>query len=178
MPCAQAGKLGVRGAGQRGREAAAPHEPSTHPTHARRRPPPPASPPPADPAAQDQYNRAAVQVAFLAGVLYTAIGLLRMGWVRGGGWVGGWVYVCVCVLWVGGGPCGAGWSGVGAGVRLGAATSLPPSLASPPSRPHAHLPTRQVTNFLSHAVVSGFMTGASITIALSQVGVCGGVQLG
>ena len=30
-----------------------------------------------------------------------------------------------------------------------------------------------VTNFLSHAVISGFMTGACVTIALSQVGVGG-----
>lgn len=47
------------------------------------------------------------QIAFIAGCFYTAVGLLRLGWVL---------------------------------------------------------------NFLSSAVVSGFMTGASVTIALSQVG--------
>lgn len=55
---------------------------------------------------QMQYNHAAIQVAFVAGCFYTAIGMLRMGWV---------------------------------------------------------------TNFLSHAQVSGFMTGAAILIGLSQV---------
>lgn len=55
---------------------------------------------------QNRYNRAAIQVAFVAGCLYTGVGLLRMGWV---------------------------------------------------------------TNFLSHAQVSGFMTGAAVLIALSQV---------
>ena len=47
------------------------------------------------------------QIAFIAGCLYTAVGLFRMGWL---------------------------------------------------------------TNFLSSAVISGFMTGASVIIALSQVG--------
>lgn len=36
---------------------------------------------PADPELQDEYNRAAIQVAFLAGVFYTAVGLLRLGWL-------------------------------------------------------------------------------------------------
>lgn len=30
---------------------------------------------------QERYNHAAIQVAFIAGVMYTGIGLLRMGWV-------------------------------------------------------------------------------------------------
>ena len=47
-----------------------------------------------------------VQVALLAGCLYTAVGILRLGWI---------------------------------------------------------------TNFLSHSVICGFMTGASVIIALSQV---------
>lgn len=47
------------------------------------------------------------QVAFLAGCLYTAVGILKLGWL---------------------------------------------------------------TNFLSHSVISGFMSGASVIIALSQVG--------
>lgn len=34
---------------------------------------------PANPAGQDAYNRAAIQVAFLAGVLYTAVGVFRLG---------------------------------------------------------------------------------------------------
>ena len=46
------------------------------------------------------------QVAFLAGCLYTAVGILKLGWL---------------------------------------------------------------TNFLSHSVISGFMSGASVIIALSQV---------
>lgn len=54
----------------------------------------------------DDFARAAIQVAFLAGVLYTAIGLLALGWL---------------------------------------------------------------TYFLSHATISGFMSGAAILIALSQV---------
>lgn len=61
---------------------------------------------PTDPAAQMEYNMAAIQVALLAGCLYTAVGLLRLGWI---------------------------------------------------------------TNFLSHSVICGFMTGASVIIALSQV---------
>ena len=32
-------------------------------------------------ALQDRYNRAAIQVAFFAGLLYTLIGFLRMGWI-------------------------------------------------------------------------------------------------
>ena len=48
-----------------------------------------------------------LQVAFLAGCLYTMVGILRLGWV---------------------------------------------------------------TNFLSHSVIAGFMTGASVIIGLSQVG--------
>ena len=47
-----------------------------------------------------------LQIAFIAGLMYTGVGLLRLGWI---------------------------------------------------------------TNFLSHTVVSGFMSGACITIALSQV---------
>ena len=49
------------------------------------------------------------QVAFIAGCMYTGVGLFRLGWV---------------------------------------------------------------TNFLSHAVISGFMTGAAVTIGMSQVA-CG-----
>jgi len=60
---------------------------------------------PSDPFAQAEYNQAAIQVAFLAGLMYTAAGLLGLGWVM---------------------------------------------------------------NFLSHAVISGFMTGASLVIGLSQ----------
>ncbi|CAL5218904.1 g648 [Coccomyxa viridis] len=56
--------------------------------------------------AQDVYNHAAIQVAFLAGCLYTIVGILKLGWL---------------------------------------------------------------TNFLSHSVISGFMSGASVIIALSQV---------
>jgi hypothetical protein len=37
---------------------------------------------PVDPALQDQYNTACVQVAFIAGFLYLAVGVLRLGWVR------------------------------------------------------------------------------------------------
>ena len=50
---------------------------------------------------------ALMQVAFLAGCLYTIVGILKLGWL---------------------------------------------------------------TNFLSHSVISGFMSGASVIIALSQVG--------
>lgn len=32
-------------------------------------------------ALQDRYNRAAIQVAFFAGLFYTLIGILRMGWI-------------------------------------------------------------------------------------------------
>jgi len=53
-----------------------------------------------------EYEHAAIQIAFLAGVLYTVIGLLGMGWI---------------------------------------------------------------TYFLSHATISGFMSGAAILIALGQV---------
>ncbi|KAK9802855.1 hypothetical protein WJX73_009168 [Symbiochloris irregularis] len=56
--------------------------------------------------AQDQYNKAAIEVAFLVGILYTAVGFLRLAWL---------------------------------------------------------------TNFISHSVISGFMTGAAVTIALQQV---------
>ena len=62
---------------------------------------------PENEALQSQYNHAAIQVAFLAGCFYTAVGLLRLGWI---------------------------------------------------------------TNFLSSSVISGFMTGASVIISLSQVG--------
>ncbi|KAL3138605.1 hypothetical protein ABBQ32_006371 [Trebouxia sp. C0010 RCD-2024] len=61
---------------------------------------------PANPQAQMEYNMAAIQVALLAGCMYTAVGLLRLGWI---------------------------------------------------------------TNFLSHSVICGFMTGASVIIGLSQV---------
>eukprot|EP00884_Botryococcus_braunii_P018792 jgi/Botrbrau1/5597/Bobra.97_2s0023.1 len=60
---------------------------------------------PEDPHAQQVYNMAAIEVAFLAGVLYTAVGLLNLGWLM---------------------------------------------------------------NFLSHSVIQGFMTGASVIISLSQ----------
>ncbi|GAB4816018.1 hypothetical protein N2152v2_003064 [Parachlorella kessleri] len=69
---------------------------------------------PDDPLLQQQYNQAAIQVAFLVGVLYTAISLLRLGWL---------------------------------------------------------------TNFLSHSVVSGFMSGASISIAASQLKTLLGIKL-
>lgn len=59
-----------------------------------------------DPAAQDAYNRAAIQVAFLAGVFYTLVGVLRLGFF---------------------------------------------------------------TNFLSHSVISGFMTGAATLIGITQL---------
>lgn len=62
---------------------------------------------PADPVAQQQYNVIAIQVAFLAGLIYTAFGVLRLGWL---------------------------------------------------------------TQFLSHAVIAGFTTGAATIIGLSQVG--------
>ncbi|KAK9819516.1 hypothetical protein WJX74_003191 [Apatococcus lobatus] len=55
--------------------------------------------------AQDQYNTACTQVALIAGVIYTAVGILNLGWV---------------------------------------------------------------TQFLSHSVIGGFMTGASLIIGLSQ----------
>ena len=61
---------------------------------------------PSDPAGQDKYNRAAIQVAFLAGVFYTLVGVLRLGFF---------------------------------------------------------------TNFLSHSVISGFMTGAATLIGLTQM---------
>ena len=53
-----------------------------------------------------RYDIAASQIAIIAGLFYTGVGLLRLGWL---------------------------------------------------------------THYLSHAVVSGFMTGASITIGMSQV---------
>ena len=58
---------------------------------------------PSDVRGQDAYNRAAIQVAFLAGVFYTLVGVLRLGFF---------------------------------------------------------------TNFLSHSVISGFMTGAATLIGL------------
>ena len=61
---------------------------------------------PSDPAGQDKYNRAAIQVAFLAGVFYTLVGVLRLGFF---------------------------------------------------------------INFLSHSVISGFMTGAATLIGLTQM---------
>ena len=70
---------------------------------------------PVDPALQDTYNRAAVQVAFIAGFFYTAIGVLRLGWV--------------------------------------------------------------INFLLSAPTVSGFMSGASITIALSQVKYILGIKI-
>ncbi|PRW56212.1 sulfate transporter [Chlorella sorokiniana] len=63
---------------------------------------------------QENYNHAAVQIAFVAGCFYTAIGILRLGWI---------------------------------------------------------------TNFLSAAVISGFMTGACVIIALSQVKYILGLKL-
>jgi sulfate transporter 4 len=42
-------------------------------------PSPAASPAPACPQAQDDYNRAAIQIAFVAGCFYFAVGLLRLG---------------------------------------------------------------------------------------------------
>ncbi|KAI7844027.1 hypothetical protein COHA_002367 [Chlorella ohadii] len=61
---------------------------------------------PDDPQLQAEYNQAAIQVAFLCGLIYTAVGLLRLG---------------------------------------------------------------TVVNFLSHSVMSGFMSGASLVIASSQL---------
>ena len=61
---------------------------------------------PTDPAAQEQYNIITIQIAFLAGILYTAFGVLRLGWI---------------------------------------------------------------TQFVSHAVIAGFTTGAATVIGLSQV---------
>ena len=61
---------------------------------------------PSDPAGQDQYNRSTIQVAFLAGVFYSLVGVLRLGFF---------------------------------------------------------------TNFLSHSVISGFMTGAATLIGLTQL---------
>ena len=61
---------------------------------------------PSDVRGQDAYNRAAIQVAFLAGVFYTLVGVLRLGFF---------------------------------------------------------------TNFLSHSVISGFMTGAATLIGLTQM---------
>ncbi|EFN58438.1 hypothetical protein CHLNCDRAFT_19800, partial [Chlorella variabilis] len=60
---------------------------------------------PVDAQVQENYNHAAIQIAFIAGCFYFAFGLFRMGWI---------------------------------------------------------------TNFLSSAMISGFMSGASIIIALSQ----------
>ena len=68
-------------------------------------PPPPVTNTTTEPTCDD-FSRAAIQVAFLAGVLYTVIGLLGLGWL---------------------------------------------------------------TYFLSHATISGFMSGAAILIAMSQV---------
>lgn len=63
---------------------------------------------------QEQYNKAAVQLAFVVACMYTGIGILRLGWV---------------------------------------------------------------TKFLSHAVIGGFTSGASIIIGLGQfkyiVSTCG-----
>lgn len=76
-------------------------------------------PPPVDPNAVvyscNDYGRAAVQIAFLAGLMYTGVGLLALGWI---------------------------------------------------------------TYFLSHATISGFMSGASILIALSQVKYILGLSIG
>jgi sulfate transporter 4 len=69
-------------------------------------PPPPPVGGAVPPASCDDYTKAAIQVAFLAGVMVTGVGLLRMGWI---------------------------------------------------------------TYFLGASVISGFMSGAAIIIALSQV---------
>ena len=70
---------------------------------------------PEDPALQEQINVAAIQVAFLAGIMYTGVALLRLGWI---------------------------------------------------------------IRFLSHSVISGFMSGAAITIALGQVKYILGLSIG
>ncbi|KAL6784552.1 SULTR1A [Auxenochlorella protothecoides x Auxenochlorella symbiontica] len=70
---------------------------------------------PEDPALQANINSAAIEVAFLAGVMYTGIALLNLGWI---------------------------------------------------------------IRFLSHSVISGFMSGAAITIALGQVKYILGLKLG
>ena len=57
-------------------------------------------------ACQNQYNTAAIQLSLMVSVMYTLIGLFRLGWV---------------------------------------------------------------TKFLSHAVIGGFISGASIIISLTQV---------
>ncbi|PSC69015.1 sulfate transporter [Micractinium conductrix] len=69
---------------------------------------------PADPDLQMRVNHGAVQVAFIAGCLYTAVGVFRMGWI---------------------------------------------------------------TYFLSSATISGFMSGASVIIAMSQVKYILGLKL-
>jgi len=69
---------------------------------------------PSNPKLQTQLNHAAVQIAFLAGIFYTIIGLFRLGFI---------------------------------------------------------------TNFLSRTVVSGFMTGAAITIGFTQVKYVFGVNM-
>lgn len=61
---------------------------------------------PVNQLAQDEYNHSAVQVAFVAGVMYTLVGIFNLGWI---------------------------------------------------------------TNFISHTVISGFMSGAAVIIGLSQV---------
>eukprot|EP00798_Chlamydomonas_sp_ICE-L_P018758 gene18758-25290_t len=66
----------------------------------------PNEPPPELEACQEQYNRAAIQLAFIVAMLYTGVGILRLGWI---------------------------------------------------------------TKFLSHAVISGFTTGAAVTIGMGQV---------
>lgn len=62
----------------------------------------------------DDFSKAAIQVAFLAGIMYTAVGLLGLGWL---------------------------------------------------------------TYFLSHATISGFMSGAAILIAMSQLKYILGIQV-
>eukprot|EP00798_Chlamydomonas_sp_ICE-L_P032252 gene32252-16818_t len=57
-------------------------------------------------ACQEQYNKAAIQLAFIVSMMYTGVGILRLGWV---------------------------------------------------------------TKFLSHAVISGFTTGAAVVIGMGQV---------
>eukprot|EP00667_Euglena_gracilis_P002370 EG_transcript_2371 len=61
---------------------------------------------PADPVAQMAYNKAAIQIAFIVGCMYTGVGLLNLGWL---------------------------------------------------------------TNFLSHSVISGFMSGTCVIIGMGQV---------
>ena len=88
---------------------------------------------PVDAQVQENYNHAAIQIAFIAGCFYFAFGLFRMGERGALESVQGLKFATAttafkCDCW------SAGW----------------------------------ITNFLSSAMISGFMSGASVIIALSQ----------